>query len=121
MVKGLRRGCCLGTNHYCQFQQKITKKIPKREFLVLFLLRLEGKKSIVFYGANVNILVIRVDKDGNYCSSEPCCNCLKFMKTIDKIKINKVCYFDKEGKFVCKKLEDIKGEHTSCGFRSIKI
>lgn len=83
---------------------------------------LKGNYRNVFYGTKtINLLVIRIDKYGNYCSSRPCSSCLKFMKTIDGLKISKVYYFDTNGKFICEKLKDMKSEHTSLGYRTIKI
>lgn len=81
-----------------------------------------GKKSTVFYGTHsVNLLVIRIDKYGNYCSSIPCSSCIKFMKSIEGINIKKIYYFDTQGKFICKKLKDMENNHVSCGFRTLKV
>ena len=50
--------------------------------------------------------------------SRPCDRCVEYMKLIrDKIKINKVYYFDWKGKFVFENLDDMKPGHISNGWR----
>jgi hypothetical protein len=79
----------------------------------------KGNYRRVFY--EVNLLVIRIDRNGNYASSMPCSNCIKFMNSISsKIKINKIYYFNEQNQFVCKKLNTINSTHVSLGFRKLK-
>jgi len=78
-----------------------------------------GNYINVFY--EVNLLVIRIDKKGNYVSSKCCDCCIKFMNSISShIKIKNIYYFDENGKFCCEKLKNMKTDHVSVGFRKIK-
>jgi hypothetical protein len=78
-----------------------------------------GNYRNIFYG--VNLLVIRIDRNGKYVSSRPCSYCISFMNSISsKIKISKIYYFDEKGKFVCDKLDTIDKGHISIGFRKMK-
>jgi hypothetical protein len=48
----------------------------------------------------VNILVIRVNNTGNLCSSQPCHNCVDYMKTVavnKGYKIKKIYYSTSTG------------------------
>lgn len=85
----------------------------------LLLIKKKGNYRNIFY--EVNLLVIRLDRNGKYCESTPCKCCINFMNSVSpNIKINKVYYFDKNGKFCCEKLKNMKTDHISNGYRKIK-
>ena len=95
--------------------------MQKLLLLILIFTRL-GIKDSVFYEANIknkkfNILVIRVNKNGDLCNSKPCMNCIKHMK---KLGINKIYYSTDDNDIMCEKIKYIKSEHESLGFAKCK-
>ena len=77
-------------------------------------LRVIGKKGIVFYepGRKHNILVIRVDNDGNLRHSKPCCMCVYFMKMFG---VYRVYYSNEDGDICYQKVSEMEPEHYSKG------
>lgn len=69
---------------------------------------------------NINILVLRIDINGNLMDSTPCLLCVNLMKTFG---IKKVFYSNKEGDIACKNVCEINDEDTYfChGLRSTKV
>ncbi len=51
-----------------------------------------------------DLLVIRINNNGNLCNSRPCINCLKMMKDV---KIKKVYYTNNDGELVVEQVKDM--------------
>lgn len=85
------------------------KHLPKKE---------NKKKKI-----NINLIVIKVDLNGNLKNSKPCCKCIKFLDRIKNYKIKYVFYSGKHGSIECAKFKDLKNDpnkHISSRFRNRK-
>jgi cytidine deaminase len=71
---------------------------------------------------NVDLLVIRTNKDGTLRDSKPCHHCLKFMMYVSRygLYVNEIHYSTGDGVIVRKTLRDLWNEnqhHVSSGFR----
>jgi len=73
--------------------------------------RKNGLKKFVMY-------VVRVDNDEKFNTSKPCKNCIKALKAYG---IKKVYYFNSAKEFVCEKINTIKSDHISVGWRHMNI
>jgi hypothetical protein len=58
----------------------------------------------------VDLIVVRVNKEGSLCISRPCCNCLSMMKAAN---IRRVYYVDKTGNIVYENVNDMISIHAS--------
>lgn len=65
---------------------------------------------------NINLIVIRIDKNNNICSSRPCYNCLKMMQ---QLFINKVYYTDDNGNLIMEKIKHMISIQSSAVVRFI--
>ncbi len=84
------------------------------EMSVFEKLNMYNKKRI---GGLVDILVIRVNKNGDLKNSRPCNKCIKTMKSIG---IRKVFYSTDFGEIVCENLNDMELVHTSSADRQLR-
>ena len=69
---------------------------------------------------NINLLVIRVNKNGNLKNSKPCIKCLFHMSNVKYYKIKYVYYSNNEGQLIEEKLSDLlssEEKHISSRFR----
>ena len=86
-----------GINHYLpSYYNSIHAKVAAIDNL------LKTKKKI-----KIDIIVIRINKSGNLCNSEPCQSCLKYMKKhlLDRNYILKNIYYsDNNSNIINKKL-----------------
>jgi len=68
---------------------------------------------------NLDIYVIRVDKNGNLKDSKPCNDCLKYLK---RVRMFRYCFYSNdEGEIVRSRLNELTNEHKSRGHRDILI
>lgn len=91
-VREMRNGCCYGLHA----EMAAIKKLPP--------LRLRGKKQII------NLIVIRINKNGLLKNSAPCFMCIKHMEWINRntsYKINNVYYSYDDGVIVVKRLNEL--------------
>ena len=51
-----------------------------------------------------DLIVIRINKQGDLVSSRPCYNCLEMMKAVN---IKKVYYSDNDGNIICENVKDM--------------
>ena len=58
----------------------------------------------------VDLIVVRVNKEGNLCISRPCYNCLNMMKAVN---IRRVYYVDNNGKMTYENVSDMISIHAS--------
>ena len=58
----------------------------------------------------VDLIVVRVNKEGGLCISRPCCNCLSMMKAVN---IRRVYYVDNTGNIVYENVSDMISIHAS--------
>ena len=58
----------------------------------------------------VDLVVVRVNKEGSLCISRPCCNCLSMMKAVN---IRRVYYVDNTGNIVYENVSDMISIHAS--------
>ena len=58
----------------------------------------------------VDLIVVRVNKEGSLCISRPCCNCLKMMKAVN---IRRVYYIDNARNIVYENVSDMISIHAS--------
>lgn len=69
---------------------------------------------------NVDLVVIRTDKDRKLYESEPCYHCTKELIKIKLFRINKIYYSTKEGNIVCmnyNKWLKVCNRRVSSGFK----
>jgi deoxycytidylate deaminase len=52
----------------------------------------------------IDLIVIRINKENEICSSRPCHNCLKMMKSVN---INKLYYTDNNNNLICENVKDM--------------
>lgn len=71
------------------------------------------KKNIKRKGTD--IIVIRVDKNGELKNSRPCNHCIHSLR---KLGIRKVFYSNEHGYIVCEDLDNMELLHTSAGNKS---
>jgi hypothetical protein len=57
-----------------------------------------------------DLIVIRINKQGDLVSSRPCYNCLEMMKAVN---IKKVYYSDNDGNIICENVKDMISIHAS--------
>jgi len=57
-----------------------------------------------------DLIVIRINKQGDLVSSRPCYNCLSMMKAVN---IKKVYYSDNDGNIICENVKDMISIHAS--------
>lgn len=63
-----------------------------------------------------DLLVIRIDKNGNLNNSKPCNDCIRMLK---EFNINRVYYSNSEGKIICEKVSHMTTNYTSSGFHAL--
>lgn len=66
---------------------------------------------------NLDIYIIRVDKNGNLKDSKPCNHCLKYLK---RAKLFRYCYYSNhQGEIVRSRITDLLNTHKTRGQRDI--
>jgi hypothetical protein len=66
---------------------------------------------------NVDLIVIRISKNGDLKNSKPCIDCLKILK---KAKCNRIYYSDENGQITMEKIKHMKSTHICCFKRNLK-
>lgn len=108
-VREARSGCCFGIHA----EMDAIRKLPPLQF--------KRKKKIL------NLIVIRVDKNGLLKNSAPCSMCIKHMENLNNTtsyKIQNVCYSNEIGNIVMMKFNTLKyssENHVSMRFRRKSI
>lgn len=69
-----------------------------------------------FNRSKYDIWVIRYSKKNGLVDSKPCSKCIKYMKK-RMYYIDNVIYSNQDGGLTCEKLENIKSEHISIGYK----
>ena len=105
-LRELRTGCCYGSHA----EMAALRKLPP--------IRFRGRRQII------NLVVIRIDKQGMLKNSAPCFMCIKHMEWINNhtsYKINNVYYSNGDGIIIVKKLDDLiesTDKHVSRRFKN---
>jgi deoxycytidylate deaminase len=78
------------------------------------------KKNIKLdnFPRKLNILVIRINANGDFVNSMPCHMCVKLMKYLC---INKVFYTNEYGKIISQKVKVFKGCHITKCFKCLNV
>jgi len=104
-----RNGCCYGIHA----EMDAIRKLPP--------LQLKRKKKLI------NLIVVRVDRNGMLKNSAPCSMCIKHMEKLNNstsYKIQNVCYSNEKGNIVIAKFNTLKyssENHVSMRFRKKKL
>jgi deoxycytidylate deaminase len=91
-----------GKNGYRMKHTHCNRTIHAEEDAIRKLPFRKNKKKI-----EIDLLVIRINKNGKLLNSKPCSNCLKKMKNIKGYKIKYVHYSTENGTIVTQKLSDL--------------
>ena len=105
-MREARRGCCYGLHAEMDAIRRLPPKTHKRQILV-------------------DLVVVRVSKNGSLKNSAPCYKCIEHLNRLNKktnYKVRHIYYSDQTGNIVKKKFVDLLNatdKHMSWRFRSL--
>lgn len=73
------------------------------------------------YKKTINLIVIRIDLNGNLKNSKPCFKCIEYLRKIRGYKLRYVYYSDDNGNILMEKFNDLlnsENKHVSRRFRT---
>lgn len=66
---------------------------------------------------SANMIIIRLNKQNGFGFSQPCKECLKFLRNINFLNLKKITFMDKNMCVLTEKIEDINDSYRSLGWK----